>query len=738
MSLDSGFFSAHGPAVFPLSNTFSPLSNFSTAAPTMAPSSHGPQPPTSVASATIPTVTGSVSSTRPLSCPGAGTHSLSRSPHSSSTGADGTAGGTTVGSNPGGRDLFASAPSFLSPTAFLSGFRSHPASPFHHGAAQTTPSLHRPGAPLSRREVLRSIKRSALLRPDIPGNKAKWLDQISRMAERGADLEFTSSTAANISRGVDPGLFRSPRPGSWPNSSSIDKNFPACKQRFDEYKVIRCLERLSAPPKICHPLLAIVKPGKKPRLCLDLSRGYNEYIKKRSFKYLSLEAAVEWSEPGCWYYKLDLSSCFLSFPLTKEASDMMAFKFGRDYWKFTSMPFGLASAPRLVSALLDVVSAKLHDEGIRMTRFLDDFLGICSSEQAALACMARTAQVLREFGLMVNPVKTEGPSQRLEFLGLWLDSVAQTVSVPDDKLREAKDLLRSFAGRSSSSRKSILSLIGKLSFIASVLPAARPFLRFLLDAVPGFRRRLPTGFRDDINLWLKFLDSWNGTRKWTLQQDPLVVASDASTQGMGFVVEHAPDSVNSLLPVDLRRGAATGCQWSDSHARLRSSRHIAEAELLAPVTFALEAGAALKGAHVVFVLDNDAGVSILNRRKTNSKELLFLLRRLALAAAQVGFSFTAIHRPGLRNLLPDVLSRPRDNGFSVDSPPSISGICGRVDTKAAQLDPVPPSPSPLARSYGSFFFSDSVSHVAASKPLLHPSALRFCHSNSLDSAKISG
>ena len=118
---------------------------------------------------------------------------------------------------------------------------------------------------------------------------------------------------------------------------------------------------------------------------------------------------------------------------------MMAFKFGRDYWKFTSMPFGLASAPRLVSALLDVVSAKLHDEGIRMTRFLDDFLGICSSEQAALACMARTAQVLREFGLMVNPVKTEGPSQRLEFLGLWLDSVAQTVSVPDDKLREAKD-----------------------------------------------------------------------------------------------------------------------------------------------------------------------------------------------------------------------------------------------------------------------------------------------------------
>ena len=483
----------------------------------------------------------------------------------------------------------AAAPTF--PPTFLSGFTSHPASPYHHGASPPVPQLHsQPPPRLSRSEVLKAIRINALRRPNIPGTRANWLSQISRLADLGADAEFTSSAASNVTHGVDPGLFTRPRPGSWPNSSSIDKNFPACKQRFDEYRAIRCLEKLSAPPRICHPLLAIVKPGKKPRLCLDLSRGFNEFVMKRTFKYLSVESAVAWSSPGCWYYKLDLSSCFLSFPLTKEASDMMAFKFGPDYWKFTNMPFGLASAPRLVSALLDVVSAKLHDEGIIMVRYLDDFLGICASEQAALACMARTAQVLREFGLMVNPDKTEGPSQGIEFLGLWLDSIAQAVSVPEDKLAEAKDLLRSFSTRSSASRKSILSLIGKLSFVASVLPAARPFLRFLLDSAPGFRRRLPAGFKDDVTLWLKFLDTWNGTRKWSLQQEPLVLASDASTQGMGFVVEQAPASINAVLPVELRQGAATGCQWSDAHARLRSSKHIAEAELLAPVTFALAGG----------------------------------------------------------------------------------------------------------------------------------------------------
>ena len=87
------------------------------------------------------------------------------------------------------------------------------------------------------------------------------------------------------------------------------------------------------------------------------------------------------------------------------------------------------------------------------------------------------------------------------------------------------------------------------------------------------------------------------------------------------MVERAPDSINALLPANLRQGFATGCQWSDTHARLRSSRHIAEAELLAPVTFALEAGPALRGAHVVFVMDNSADVAIINRRKTNSSSL---------------------------------------------------------------------------------------------------------------------
>ena len=38
------------------------------------------------------------------------------------------------------------------------------------------------------------------------------------------------------------------------------------------------------------------------------------------------------------------------------------------------------------------------------------------------------------FGLQVDEAKTEGPSQRIEFFGVGLDSTSQTTFVPDDEV----------------------------------------------------------------------------------------------------------------------------------------------------------------------------------------------------------------------------------------------------------------------------------------------------------------
>ena len=253
---------------------------------------------------------------------------------------------------------------------FLSGFAFQPASPYHHGA-RSLPSPSSSSTPLSlpRSGVLADISSGARSRPDLSACRPVWLAQLQKLEALGADPSFVSEMYSHISFGVSPGLASRPTPASFPNSHSVRANKAFVRQELDEFVTLSFLRSLSAPPPLCHPLLVVTKPGKKPRLCLDLSRNFNDQVAKRKFKLLSLEAAVAWSEPGCWYGKMDLSSCFLSFPMHPDAARDLAFAFDGKFFQFDVMPFGLSSAPRIASSLLDIVSAQLHDEGLRVIRY---------------------------------------------------------------------------------------------------------------------------------------------------------------------------------------------------------------------------------------------------------------------------------------------------------------------------------------------------------------------------------
>ena len=134
------------------------------------------------------------------------------------------------------------------------------------------------------------------------------------------------------------------------------------------------------------------------------------------------------------------------------------------------MMFGLKTAPRIASLLLDVVSSALTDAGVQHVRYLDDFLVVASSEERAWASAHVAARVLMRFGLTLSPGKVEGPAQRLEFLGVVVDSVRRTLEISDERRAELLSLLQSFHRRSFTSLRKLQSLLGKLNFAAAVLP----------------------------------------------------------------------------------------------------------------------------------------------------------------------------------------------------------------------------------------------------------------------------
>ena len=620
----------------------------------------------------------------------------------------------------------------------ISGFSVQPPSPYHFGGVCPTPFPATPPAcSRSTEQVLYGIRHEARTVPDIRGAQSRWRDAISSLRTRpGARQQSLSEAWGYIRDGVSAEILGRPAPGLTKNSGSVYANLPACKQRLKEYATINALKELSSPPSVCHPLLAIIKPGKKPRVCLDLSRNYNDLVKKRKFRMLALETAVRWSEKDCFYGKLDLSSCFLSFPLSPDTARDMAFELEGKFYQFSSMPFGLTSAPRIASMLLDVVSAKLHEAGVRHVRYLDDFLFIGATEASCLASMSLAAKVIKDFGLVTNPDKVEGPSQRLDFLGLVLDSTSQTTGITLERRREIEALLKDFLASRSVSRKQLLSLLGKLSFVGSVFPAARPFTRYLIDAANyrekrkgGRKSRMEKGCRDEARFWLDHLSSWNGTQRWIADQVPSVHGSDASCEGFSLICESAPSARAELRPDWFTPGSGVAGIWSpDLAPKQQHKTEIAFGELFPVVAGAVIAAPSLRDGHLVLAVDNSGVVAAINRRRTSSPRLLPLLRRLCEASVKYNFSFTAIHRPGAKNILADVLSRPSKHRFRLLLPQLLPRLLHEHRTAPPPNDKAPPTHN---YAYGSFFFHDPVTRAAAASPLLTPSRVCLLSSSSL-------
>ena len=88
----------------------------------------------------------------------------------------------------------------------------------------------------------------------------------------------------------------------------------------------------------------------------------------------------------------------------------------------------------MCTQLLSVVQFALAEQGISDVRYLDDFFLIAKSEEDMSRDLRLAQSVIRQFGLVINPDKTEGPAQQLSFLGVQLDSVAQTVSCTPERV----------------------------------------------------------------------------------------------------------------------------------------------------------------------------------------------------------------------------------------------------------------------------------------------------------------
>jgi hypothetical protein len=602
----------------------------------------------------------------------------------------------------------------------LCGFTTTIPSPHHFGGTVPAPAVRggRRSFPKPTSELGGGLP--ALATPSVWASRSHWLKTIDKLAAaEGADRPLLSTVRAWVKDGVRSTFARGPPPQEkHANTYTFRKNEVDCLERMAVYKDMGAMRKLAGlPPEGAHvqPLHAVVKQGKSTRVCFDLARNFNDFLVDNPFGMSTLQDAVDLSMDagaGAWYVKLDISSCFLSFPIHPDDQKYFYCEAGGDFYQFLALVFGRKDAPRVATLLLDVVSAAIRDEGVPHVRYLDDFFIVATTEGRAWACAHVASGLLVSFGLALSLKKVEGPSQSLEFLGIIIDSLREVLEISRARQDELLGMLTAFSKRKASSLQRLQSLLGKLSFATTVLPGARPFLRRIIDTMAGMAGRprgqvcLGAEFKAEVRYWRAHLGEWNGKAAWRAPAStPFVFASDASTSGFAYGLESGPAASVKILPQGMLPGVVRTGVWSAANGDAARQQHSAEiqwGEFFCTVAAAVEYGPALKDSHVVFVVDNESDVHVINRQRSREPRVAALLRGLCDTALQYNFSFKAVHRPGVDNVLMDWASRPDLHKFAARpavplvAPPVLLGVG-----------------MGLARAYSPLLISTSLTHISS-------------------------
>ena len=115
---------------------------------------------------------------------------------------------------------------------------------------------------------------------------------------------------------------------------------------------------------------------------IDLSR-LNTFLLVERLKMETPESIRASLIPGEWVSLIDLSDAYLHVPIHQNSRKYVRFYHILQLFQFTSLPFGLASAPQLFTMIVKEVKLMALTRGDRLHKYLNDWLIRAQSQEEA-------------------------------------------------------------------------------------------------------------------------------------------------------------------------------------------------------------------------------------------------------------------------------------------------------------------------------------------------------------------
>ncbi len=477
-------------------------------------------------------------------------------------------------------------------------------------------------------------------------------------------------------------------------------------------------------PHVVQGMGGIWKPEKqKWRTVMDAtSSGVNPASVHLGAEYDMLEHALSDLRPGQYMSAFDLTDAFCNWPYTPAHSDLWGFRdeLSGHYFRYRFMAFGGAQSPAVQQHWARILKKIVSEHGLRYCRpgseaarrsdgfrcaaaYLDDFHlhhPVDISREAAEEQFDSVLQLLDYLGIRYKSSKNIRPTKCCEFIGLIIDSVAETVTISDERAAKLRDEIAEFlAGQpagSSIPRRKLAALVGKLQWVARVVPAGQFMLRSSYDSLHALdadvaSRPVAERWRSDVMCPVTLACRRDLSRfSLALQQlkgRPIYLNNLSTDNGIwtGIIPESdelldADGSFGvSVEDVEVLTGDAAGSMGGGwwRHRRMafefepafRAPRASSNYRELATALEMLKRwGPEMpRGQRVLIRTDNITTAACVNKQSTKHATLRPLVSELVQLVSDLGLDVRARHIPGLKNLLADRLSRQlvlasRDDG----------------------------------------------------------------------------
>ena len=381
------------------------------------------------------------------------------------------------------------------------------------------------------------------------------------------------------------------------------------------------------------------------RMILNLS-DLNESVEYHKFKMDTFLTAVNLVTPNCYMASIDFKDAYYSVPVHTDHRRWLKFKFRGELYEFTCLPNGLSSGPRLFTKITKPLFANLREMGHLNTQYIDDTLLLGETWEECARNVRDTLEKALDAGFVVHPIKSIfEPTQKLEFLGFWIDSRTMLITLTESKAETIKRLCSDLKGFKKPSIRTVARVVGKM---VSSFPAVRFGKLFyrLIDNEKTAALKLHQGnyeakmslsiqAKQDLQWWI---DNIIDNSAPIVESTPdITIFSDASLKGWGGA----------------RDGMTTGGNWSESESKI----HINVLELMAAYYTLASLGGDLRNVHIRMMIDNTTAVAYVNGMGGRKPLCNKITRKIWDWCLERNIWLSAAYLPSEENVVADKMSR---------------------------------------------------------------------------------